>query len=168
MGEPVDEESSSSEEFEVEEIVRHRKLSNGKVEYLLKWKGFSDSENQWIEDSELNCKDLLEDYWEKQGHKPTHVLKLDGSRQGKTSPKSHKKKAESPKKRASVVGIKAACRTAHGDLRYLVLWSDGKMDVQSNSYLKEHYADLLLHFYEEHIALVGRMDTISVWNKAEK
>lgn len=36
------------EEFVVERIVSHR-FRNGRKEYLLQWKGYSEDENTWVE-----------------------------------------------------------------------------------------------------------------------
>ena len=47
------------EEFEIEAIVDSR-VSKGKQQYLIKWKGFSDFENQWLdEDSLENAQDAI-------------------------------------------------------------------------------------------------------------
>lgn len=39
--------SEEGEEFIVERIVSHR-FRNGRKEYLLQWKGFSELENTWV------------------------------------------------------------------------------------------------------------------------
>ncbi|XP_048191369.1 chromobox protein homolog 3-like [Perognathus longimembris pacificus] len=49
------------EEFEVEKIVDQRVL-DGQVQYLLKWKGYSDADNTWEPEEHLNCPELLEDF----------------------------------------------------------------------------------------------------------
>lgn len=51
----------SEEEYEVEKIVAMRKM-HGRIQFLLKWKGFSDDENTWEDESKLNCPSLLEDF----------------------------------------------------------------------------------------------------------
>ncbi|XP_014255481.1 chromobox protein homolog 5-like [Cimex lectularius] len=51
----------SSDEYEVEKIVGHREKS-GKTEYKIRWKGYSPSEDSWEEESNLNCKELINEY----------------------------------------------------------------------------------------------------------
>eukprot|EP00462_Mataza_sp_D1_P027983 CAMPEP_0175175224 /NCGR_PEP_ID=MMETSP0087-20121206/33081_1 /TAXON_ID=136419 /ORGANISM="Unknown Unknown, Strain D1" /LENGTH=548 /DNA_ID=CAMNT_0016466805 /DNA_START=24 /DNA_END=1671 /DNA_ORIENTATION=- len=62
----VQEESEGSEEqeFEVEKIITSRKAKKGNgLEYLVKWKGYPDSENTWQpEDSLDNALELLTSY----------------------------------------------------------------------------------------------------------
>lgn len=48
-------------EFEVEEILNKR-LKNGNVEYLLKWKGFTSRYNSWVIESDANCQELIEGF----------------------------------------------------------------------------------------------------------
>jgi hypothetical protein len=49
-------------EFEVEKILDHRTEDNG-LEYLIKWKGYPQSENTWEPDTNLtNCRQLLTSY----------------------------------------------------------------------------------------------------------
>ena len=42
-------------EFEVEKIINYRDIDNGR-EYLVKWKGYPDTDNTWEPDTNLqNC-----------------------------------------------------------------------------------------------------------------
>ena len=52
------------DEFTVEEILDDR-LQNGQQEYFLKWKGYPEEHNSWESEKNMNCAELIRNYWRK-------------------------------------------------------------------------------------------------------
>ena len=48
-------------EYEVERVLAHRKRRK-RIQYLVKWTGYPDTENSWVDASDLHAPDLLQAY----------------------------------------------------------------------------------------------------------
>jgi len=54
---------NEEEEYEVEEVRKHRKQERG-TQYLVHWKGYGNEHDQWIAETGLpHAKEAIEDYW---------------------------------------------------------------------------------------------------------
>ncbi|KAF9146387.1 hypothetical protein BGX30_000733 [Mortierella sp. GBA39] len=55
-------------EYEVERVVGHKRAGRGRhgtLSYLIKWKGYDSDANSWVEGSDVNCLELLDEYWQR-------------------------------------------------------------------------------------------------------
>ena len=69
---------NGEEEYEVKEILQSRRFGRGcKVQYLVKWKGYPELENQWVDWDDLHADEVIADFKKN----PTAVshIKAEGS-----------------------------------------------------------------------------------------
>lgn len=134
--EPMAEEEE--EEYVVEKILDKR-TRGGRVEYYLKWKGYSEEDNTWEPVENLDCPDLIAEYEEqrkkkKQENKTKEQEKereKDKSKEKKKSSiadieKAKKKKEEENKPRGFDRGLEPekiiGATDASGELMFLIKW----------------------------------------------
>uniref|UniRef100_A0A1A9UVF0 Heterochromatin protein 1 n=1 Tax=Glossina austeni TaxID=7395 RepID=A0A1A9UVF0_GLOAU len=98
--------SEEEEEYAVERICG-RRVRKGKIEYFLKWKGYSESENTWEPEENLDCQDLIKQYEEERAKDEATSTKTEKSEKlkkekdsGRSSSASNKRKNETETKAA--------------------------------------------------------------------
>ncbi|XP_038220868.1 chromobox protein homolog 1-like [Zerene cesonia] len=152
--------SGRHEEFSVEKVL-DRRIKNGKVEYLLKWKGYSDEDNTWEPEDNLDCPELISAYEEarlkreREAAPPAEAID-EGQTTRKRSKRGDKKKnrvEEVEKPRGLARGLLPqkilAGQLFHGTLYFLVQWQDcTEMDVVPGHELGQAYPDFVIKYYE--------------------
>jgi hypothetical protein len=62
------------EEYKVKSILKSRRYGRGhKVQYLVKWKGYTDSDNKWVDWDDMHADEALEEFKRRQPQAITHI-----------------------------------------------------------------------------------------------
>ena len=159
----VEEVLEEEEEEYVVEKVLDRRVVKGKVEYLLKWKGFSDEDNTWEPEENLDCPDLIAEFLQSQ--KTAHETdKSEGGKRKADSDsedkgeesQSKKKKEESEKPRGFAWGLEPeriiGATDSSGELMFLMKWKNSdEADLVPAKEANVKCPQVVRSFYEERL-----------------
>ncbi|XP_033827306.1 chromobox protein homolog 1-like isoform X2 [Periophthalmus magnuspinnatus] len=158
---PAPEGAEEEEEEYVVEKVLDRRVHKGRVEFLLKWKGFSDEDNTWEPQDNLDCPDLIAEYMEKH-HKEKEDKKKEGKRKSTASTgdaeekASKKKKEEGEKARGFGRGLQPeriiGATDSSGELMFLMKWKNSdEADLVPAKEANVKCPQVVISFYEERL-----------------
>ncbi|XP_050407538.1 chromobox protein homolog 1 isoform X1 [Patella vulgata] len=148
------------EEFTVEKVV-DRRMKNGKREYLLRWKGYPDSENTWEPEENLDCPDLIAEF-ENNRKKKEEKKRKQPNGVDDTSTKKKKKITEvkssedDNKPRGFDRGLQPeriiGATDSSGELMFLMKWKDSdEADLVPARQANVKCPQIVIAFYEERL-----------------
>jgi len=147
-----DGEGSGEEEYSVEKILEKR-LRHGKVEYLIKWEGYPDSENTWEPQANLDCPDIIKAYEDAQKSK-----KDDKKRKRESDAGGKKKKTDDDdgKPRGFERNLQPeriiGATDSSGELMFLMKWKDSdEADLVPARQANVKCPQVVIQFYEERL-----------------
>uniref|UniRef100_M3ZMX1 Chromobox protein homolog 1-like n=1 Tax=Xiphophorus maculatus TaxID=8083 RepID=M3ZMX1_XIPMA len=153
-------EEEEEEEYVVEKVL-DRRVVRGKVEFLLKWKGFSDEDNTWEPEENLDCPDLIAEYMQK--HKEREEKKKESKRKASSEASgdaeeraSKKRKEEGDKARGFGRGLQPeriiGATDSSGELMFLMKWKNSdEADLVPAKEANVKCPQVVISFYEERL-----------------
>lgn len=149
--------SDGEEEYSVEKVVDKR-TKGGKIEYLLKWKGYGDEDNTWEPSENLDCQDLIQEYEKKRAAKGKASAGGDKRKSTAGSTDSAKKKKGDDGDRAKgfsrgldperIIGA----TDSSGELMFLIKWKGSdEADLVPSKEANVKCPQTVIKFYEERL-----------------
>ncbi|CAI4232348.1 unnamed protein product [Auanema sp. JU1783] len=128
---------TATEEYAVEKVLNKRFVA-GKVEYLLKWKGYPLSDCTWEPFEHINAKELIDDFEkhnDAKGVLPNYVITTE-------------------RDVAVILGI----TRMYGELEFLVKYRDGNALLVPAKFANVRYPMRVIEFYESNLKIIPTAD----------
>jgi len=160
------------EEYTVERILEKR-MNGNRVEYFLKWKGYTEADNTWEPVENLDCPEMIAEFEEK--WKKEQILK--GEQKGDKSDKKRKlngsEPADAPAKKKQEATVEEALKKddrprgfdrgfepdriigatdSGGELMFLIKWKGcDEADLVASKVANVRCPQVVIKFYEERL-----------------
>lgn len=146
-------------EYTVEKIVDKR-VRGRKVEYFLKWKGYSDADNTWEPEENLDCPELIAEFEENRKAKDEEQesekkRKMNGTDSSEGGQKK-KKKDDDNRPRGFDRGLEPeqiiGATDSSGELMFLIKWKGSdEADLVPSHIANVKCPQIVIQFYEERL-----------------
>lgn len=125
-----------------------------KVEYYLKWKGYSDADNTWEPEENLDCPDLIAAFEESQKKKEQATAEQKKRKASEPSGPASKKKSD--RKEGFDRGLQPeriiGATDTSGELMFLMKWKDtDEADLVPAKQANVRCPQIVIQFYEERL-----------------
>merc|ERR1711892_1068481 len=141
-------------EYEVEKILESR-VRKGKTEYLIKWKGYDNEEdNTWEPQENLDCEDKIVDFEKQRKDKEAKAAGSKGEK--RKSEAAEKKEKDDNKPRGFARGLTAeriiGATNDPGELFFLIKWKGSdEADLVPAKEANVKIPQIVIKFYEERL-----------------
>jgi len=155
MGRGRGESEGEEEEFTVERILDKR-VRNSKVEYLIKWEGYPDTENTWEPQENLDCPDIISAYEDKAAKKKEEKKRKKEAESTGGKKKQKVVEEEDNKPRGFDRGLQPeriiGATDSSGELMFLMKWKDSdEADLVPARQANVKCPQIVIQFYEERL-----------------
>ncbi|KAG5682444.1 hypothetical protein PVAND_011796 [Polypedilum vanderplanki] len=143
------------EEYSVEKVLQKR-TRNGKVEYYLKWKGYSDADNTWEPEENLDCPELIAAFEESARKKEAATAEIKKRKASDSLDASKSTKKKSDRKEGFDRGLVPeriiGATDTSGELMFLMKWKDtDEADLVPAKQANVKCPQIVIQFYEERL-----------------
>lgn len=137
------------------ESIQEKRVRFGKVEYLLKWKGFSDAENTWEPVENLDCPELIEQFEASlvDTNSPKRKLEHETTNKKKKIIDLQEKEVSPRGFERGLVPEKILGATdSKGELMFLMKWKNSdEADLVPSRIANVKCPQIVIKFYEERL-----------------
>jgi chromobox protein 1 len=165
---------AAEEEYVVEKILEKR-IVKGRIEYLLKWKGYGEEDNTWEPSENLGCPELIEAFEKEWSANQAKKGADKGSRKRAMETEREEKTKENKKAKSNKVGPNSTTRDvpraeltgfdrgldaekiigatdSSGELMFLMKWKDtDEADLVPARQANVKCPQVVISFYEERL-----------------
>jgi len=148
-------EEEEEEEYSVEKVLDKR-TNKGKIEYLLKWKGYGDEDNTWEPSENLDCQDLIETFEKKRTAEKAKKKEAEKRKSSAGASDNKKRKGDDDRPRGFDRGLDPeriiGATDSSGELMFLIKWKGSdEADLVPSREANVKCPQTVIKFYEERL-----------------